>query len=164
MCDFLTISVPITAAPRLSTWQRQGFELSRSSDSSIQTHLPPGYEQWLLTSGGCSCDLVKHVKSTPGLIALRADVPEILNELLGADGAGFILVRCYNGETVAGTSEVGAADSMTLAGFRHGSHCFAYDQLIPVVRQAPEPNQTLRQLAAKPRSLATRALRRSRRR
>ncbi len=152
MCDFLTIIVPMGSEPRLSRWRRRGFDLSESSNSSIQAHLPPGQKQWLLTSSGCSCELVKHAKATPDLIGLRADVPEVLDELLGENQAGFILVHTYSGDTATEEVVVCQAPSMTIAAIRSAEHRFMRDHLIPVVRQTRQP--TMRSTEWRPRDVA----------
>lgn len=142
MCDFLTIIMPASSEPRMSKWKRQGFDLSKSCNSSIQRHLRPGYKQWVLTRGGCSCDLVKHAKLTPGLLALRSDVPDVLDELLGGDRAGFILVHTYSEDIATEEFAVCQGQSITTAALRSSYYPLKCDQLIPVVRQAREPSAT----------------------
>ena len=164
MCDFLTIALPSASKARLAAWRRRNYDLSRCANQSIKARLPAGYDQWVLTTGGCSCDLVKHTKQTPDLVSLRGDVPDILNELLGEQGKGFMVLHAYTGDVEAEAVSLSNAPSLMASALRSGEPQIKRDLLIPLVKGLRQPNQPPHRMAAPPGDMATRQSRKGRHR
>ena len=104
MCDFISIAVPKKATDAVSKWRRRYYALSPHDNPTLRTHLPPGYSTWVLTKGGCSCDLCISVGSVPRKasatpeVMLRDNASEILQEIVAGLDRVFIYVHHYSGD------------------------------------------------------------------
>lgn len=87
MCDFISLAFPENRCDFVRQWRRRGFALDEQHNASLRQVLPRGYTPFILTTGGCSCDLCrKHPRagetSKPkDAIALRDDAALIIREL-----------------------------------------------------------------------------------
>jgi hypothetical protein len=104
MCDFVSISVPKSATDRMSKWRRRYYALLPHDNPTLKQHLPAGYSTWVLTKGGCSCELCVSAGSVPHQVAttpdltLRDDASEILRELAAGLDRIFLYVHQYAGD------------------------------------------------------------------
>ncbi len=104
MCDFISISVPKSATDRMSKWRRRYYALSPHDNPTLKRQLPAGYSTWVLTKGGCSCDLcvsagsVPHHGSTTPDLTLSADAMEIVHEITAGLDRVFLYVHQYAGD------------------------------------------------------------------
>jgi hypothetical protein len=104
MCDFISISVPKSATDRMSKWRRRYYALLPHDNPILTQQLPAGYSTWVLTKGGCSCELcvsagsVPHQGSTTPDLTLRDDASEILRELAAGLDRIFLYVHQYAGD------------------------------------------------------------------
>ena len=57
MCYFITVSIPNSDTEILKSGIPRGLHLIESSNPSINHHMPEKYVSYVVTSGGCSCDL-----------------------------------------------------------------------------------------------------------
>ena len=104
MCDFISISVAKSATDRMSKWRRRYYALLPHDNPTLTQQLPAGYSTWVLTKGGCSCDLcvsagsVPHQGSATPDLTLRDDANEILRELAAGLDRIFLYVHQYSGD------------------------------------------------------------------
>ncbi len=164
MCDFLTLALPSASKARLAAWRRRNYHLSPATNASIKVRLPAGYDQWVLTTGGCSCNLVKHLKETPNLVGLRTDVPDLLEELLGEEGTGFMVVHVYSGDIETEAISLSQAPPLTTTALTNSEAQVNCDHLIPLVKGLKKPNQRYNRMAASPGGLGNRKSRKGRHR
>ena len=57
MCYFITIGIPETKAEIFKALMPRNLHLSESSNPSLRPHIPQNHVLFIVTSGGCSCDL-----------------------------------------------------------------------------------------------------------
>ncbi len=57
MCYFITVSVPNNEAETLRSKAPRNLHLIESNNPSINQHMPENYISYIVTTGGCSCDL-----------------------------------------------------------------------------------------------------------
>ena len=108
MCDFISIGLPSRLAKSLGQWRRRRFALAEHRNQTLRQALPSTYLPWLLTSGGCSCELCCELPKpkqppTPGrAFFLRYDAAEIVRELAALHcGSSFLYVHFYSGDVSA---------------------------------------------------------------
>lgn len=104
MCDFISIAVPKKATEAASKWRRRYYALSPHNNPTLKKQLPADYSTWVLTKGGCSCELCVSDGSTPHKssatldVTLRDDASEILQEIAGGLDRMFLYVHQYSGD------------------------------------------------------------------
>jgi hypothetical protein len=59
MCYFITVGIPDEDVPLLDDHLPRGLDLAPSANPSVLEQMGPGFRTYLLTSGGCSCDLFR---------------------------------------------------------------------------------------------------------
>jgi len=97
--DFISIAVPKKAADSVSKWRRRYYVLSPHGNPTLKTQLPADYSTWVLTKGGCSCELCVSIGTVPRKasatldVMLRDDASEILQEILAGLDPVFVYVR-----------------------------------------------------------------------
>lgn len=74
MCDFISIAVPKKAADATSKWRRRNYALVPHDNPTLKTQLPADYSTWVLTKGGCSCELCVSVGSLPRKASVTLEV------------------------------------------------------------------------------------------
>jgi hypothetical protein len=104
MCDFISIAVPKKATNAVSKWRRRYYALLPQDNPTLKAQLPDDYSTWVLTKGGCSCELCVSVGSLPPKasapleVMLRDDASEILQEIVAGLVRVFVYVHHYNGD------------------------------------------------------------------
>lgn len=140
MCDFISIAVPKKATDALSKWRRRYYALSPHDNPTLRTHLPPGYSTWVLTHGGCSCELCVSVGSPPRKasatleVMLREDASEIFQEIVAGRDRVFVYVHHYRGDISTEQLPVLAAERRKLDAFGPQTQ-FRRDSLIELIRR-----------------------------
>lgn len=100
MCDFISLAIPENRCDVVRQWRRRGFALNEHKNPSLKQALPRGYTSFVLTTGGCSCDLcrkhpnARETSKPKDAIALRDDAALIIREL----APSFIYVHFYSGD------------------------------------------------------------------
>lgn len=139
MCDFISIAVPKKAADAVSKWRRRYYALSPHDNPTLQTQLPPGYSTWILTKGGCSCELCAsigsvHRKAQATLdVKLRDDAGEILQEICAGCDRVFVYVHWYRGDISTEPLPVLATERRKIGSFGPKTQ-FRRDSLIELTR------------------------------
>lgn len=142
MCDFISIAVPKKATDAVSKWRRRYYALSPHDNPTLRTHLPPGYSTWVLTKGGCSCELCVSVGSPPRKasatfeVMLREDASEILQEIVAGFDRVFIYVHCYRGDISTEQLPVISRERRRVDAFGAQTP-FGRDSLIELTRRCP---------------------------
>jgi hypothetical protein len=104
MCDFISIAVPKKATDAASKWRQRYYALLPHDNPTLKTQLPPDYSTWVLTKGGCSCELcvsdgsASHKASATLDVTLRDDASEILQEIVAGLDRVFVYVHQYSGD------------------------------------------------------------------
>jgi len=63
MCYFLTVSIPDQTVPQIPEQQKRSIHFYPQVNKSISKHLPENWTSFVVTSGGCSCDLYQAAKA-----------------------------------------------------------------------------------------------------
>jgi hypothetical protein len=148
MCDFLTIALPAASQAKVSAWKRRDLHLSMVANASIRRQLPSGFDQWLVTSGGCSCALVRHDKQTPELVSLRGDILNVVEELLGQEPSGYMLVHVYSGDVATEEVTVTRGAPRSIEQLRLSEARIRCDELLPITSNRRAPNPALHRMTA----------------
>jgi hypothetical protein len=98
MCDFLSIAVPKSAASAMSKWRRRYYALSPHDNPTLKRQLPPDYSAWVLTKGGCSCDLCIRKTSAADGVLLSEDACNAIREFAAGFDRVFLCVHAYSGD------------------------------------------------------------------
>ncbi len=140
MCDFISISVPKSATDRISKWRRRYFALLPHDNPTLTQQLPAGYSTWVLTTGGCSCELcvsagsVPHQGSATPDLTLRDDALEILREIAAGLDRVFLYVHQYSGDISTEQLPIVAKERRKINDFGAQSS-FRQDSLIELTRR-----------------------------
>jgi hypothetical protein len=138
VCDFITLAMPANRSGIIGRWRRRGFALDEHKNPNLTQALPRGYTPFVLTTGGCSCDLCrKHPRAeqTPkpeDAIALRDDAVQIVREL----GPSFLYIHFYSGDI--STEELPILDRVRrpVDSFTLASDPVLRDTLVEIIAQS----------------------------
>lgn len=100
MCDFISIAVPKRKEDS-TPLSRRGFQLWPHDHPTLRQALPAGFSTWVLTTGGCSCELSsagKHQSPEDSSFVFRDDAIEILQQIASSAERMFVYVHHYNGD------------------------------------------------------------------
>ena len=140
MCDFISISVPKKATDAASKWRRRYYALLPHDNPALKKQLPADYSTWVLTKGGCSCDLCVSVGSPPRKasatleVMLRDDACEILQEILAGLDRAFVYVHHYRGDISTEQLPVSSRERRKIDAFGAETQ-FHRDSLIELTRR-----------------------------
>lgn len=140
MCDFISIAVPKKGTDAAAKWRRRYYALSPHDNPTLRTQLPSDYSIWVLTKGGCSCELcisdgsVPHKASTALDVRLRDDASEILHEVASGLDRVFVYVHQYSGDISTERLPVVSRVRQKIDAFGTQTH-FRRDSLIELTRQ-----------------------------
>lgn len=104
MCDFISIAVPKKATDAASKRRGRYYAFLPHDNPTLKTQLPADYSAWVLTKGGCSCELCVSIGSVPRKasatldVVLRDDATEILQEIVAGLDRVFVYVHHYRGD------------------------------------------------------------------
>jgi hypothetical protein len=142
MCDFITIAVPKKATDAASKWLRRYYALSPHDNPTLKKQLPADYSTWVLTKGGCSCELCvsigtvpRKASATPDLM-LRDDASGILQEIVAGLDRAFLYVHHYRGDISTEQLPVAPRERHRIGAFGAQTQ-FARDSLIELTRRRP---------------------------
>lgn len=116
--------------------------------------LPHDYAAWVLTKGGCSCDLCENYSfnemiGVEGSVVLRADAIDIIRQLTAGLDKIFLYIHYYNGNISSEKLPVGRKICITLNALCT-TEPFPRDTLIELSRS---PNQRKNSNRRKPKRL-----------
>ena len=100
MCDFISIALPKQADDSAPV-SRRGYQLLPHDHPTLRQALPSDFSTWVLTTGGCSCELScagKHQPTEDRSLAFRADATEILQQIASRADRMFVYVHHYSGD------------------------------------------------------------------
>jgi hypothetical protein len=105
MCDFISIGLPDKLPESLAKWRRRYFALAEHHNPTLRQALAPTHLPWLLTTGGCSCELccrppdTKRRADADRAVVLREDAVAIIRELATLHaGSSFLYIHFYSGD------------------------------------------------------------------
>ena len=100
MCDFISIAVP-KRSDDSAPLSRRGYQLFPHDIPALRQSLPPDFSTWVLTTGGCSCELScagKHQPAKDGSLVFRDDATEIFQQIGSRSDRMFVYVHHYSGD------------------------------------------------------------------
>jgi hypothetical protein len=167
MCFFLTIAVPAGCAGEFEAAIPRGLAALPCDNRSLQSQLPRDFSTFLLTSGGCSCDLFRRNsvelpspdperlrkryekrgwsaakieralkdashshRALSSFVGLRADVRDLLAELVARHGEVAVVVHFYHGDVDAERFEPLPKAHWSVAEMRSSDNAIREDEIV----------------------------------
>lgn len=107
MCDFISIAALKQTEAIMSRWRRRGYALDPLDNPDLRCQLPNDHLNWVLTTGGCSCELIERHDAgnqdaaSETTFGFRRDAAEILHALSADLDRCFLLVHHYSGNVAS---------------------------------------------------------------
>jgi hypothetical protein len=98
MCYYVTLGLSDASVKQLGRPARRGMSISQYDHPRLRTKFSPGCSTWLLTSGGCSCDLFEATDGSDEARqeTFRPEPADFIESLVRIHGPVYLFVHFYS--------------------------------------------------------------------